>query len=154
VFSGTFAYLKHHFSHLVQIVFLNAQNVENAFEWPFVIMKHLFIYITKVVSYDVQKADYEFSGPFAYLKNHLSDLVQVAFFHTMETHNEIAWPLDTLKHLLSTSQKSYFKTVKKADYESSGLFAYLKLQLSDLDQVAILDARKAQNEIAWPQDTL
>jgi hypothetical protein len=47
-FSGPFAYFKHHFRGLDQIAFLNAQNVENAFQWPFDIMKKSFIDITKV----------------------------------------------------------------------------------------------------------
>jgi hypothetical protein len=35
-------------SNFVQIAFLNAQNVENAFEWPLYIMKHRFIDNIKV----------------------------------------------------------------------------------------------------------
>jgi hypothetical protein len=47
-FTKPFAYLKHHFRDFVQIAFLNAQNVEKAFEWYFYIMKHRFIDINKV----------------------------------------------------------------------------------------------------------
>jgi hypothetical protein len=57
-FSGPFAYLKHQFRQLVQIAFLNAQNAENALEWPFDIMKHLIIYIRKEKFQGFQKSDY------------------------------------------------------------------------------------------------
>jgi hypothetical protein len=39
---------KNHLSNFVQIAFFNAQNVENAFEWPLYVMKNRFIHVTKV----------------------------------------------------------------------------------------------------------
>jgi hypothetical protein len=48
-------HLIHLFSDFVQIGFFNAQNAENAFEWPFDILKNRFMDITEVVFRDVQK---------------------------------------------------------------------------------------------------
>jgi hypothetical protein len=61
-------------SDFVQIALSNAQNVENALEWPFDIMKHCFFDFTKVVFQDVQEADYEFSRQFAYLKQNFDEV--------------------------------------------------------------------------------
>jgi hypothetical protein len=52
-----FTYVLHLLNDFVQIAYSNAQNVENAWEWPFDIMKHRFIYFIKVVFQDVQDAD-------------------------------------------------------------------------------------------------
>jgi hypothetical protein len=41
-----------------------------------------------------------------------------------------------------------------ADYEFSGPFANLKHRLSDFVQVALFDARDAENEFAWRLDNL
>jgi hypothetical protein len=44
--------------------------------------------------------------------------------------------------------------VQKADFEFSGQFSYLKRHLSDFMKVTFFDSGDAENEFAWPFDTL
>jgi hypothetical protein len=50
VFSGPFAYLKHHLSNFVRLAFFDAQDVENEFAWTFHTLNHRLIDFNKVVS--------------------------------------------------------------------------------------------------------
>jgi hypothetical protein len=53
-----------------------------------------------------------------------------------------------LKHHFVDFNKVVLYCVLKVGYEFSGPIAYLKLHISDLVQVAVLDAQDAENELA------
>jgi hypothetical protein len=46
LFSGPFAYLKHHLSDFIQVALFDAQDTKNDFVLPFVTLKHRFIDFT------------------------------------------------------------------------------------------------------------
>jgi hypothetical protein len=48
----------------------------------------------------------------------------------------------------STSTKSFFKDLQKADFEFQVTFAYLKFHLSEFVQGTFIDAQDAENEFA------
>jgi hypothetical protein len=47
-----------------------------------------------------------------------------------------------------------YEDVQKADYEFSGLFAYLKHYFHEYVQIALLDDQEVENKFAWPFGTL
>jgi hypothetical protein len=49
VFSGPFAYLKHHLNDFTQVAFLDAQDAENEFTWPLDTLNYRFIDLTEDV---------------------------------------------------------------------------------------------------------
>jgi hypothetical protein len=101
-----------------------------------------------------KNTDYESTGPFVCLNHHLSEFVQVVFSmprkdkmfsHCLST----PWNIST-----STSQKSFFKELQKADYESTEQFAYLNHYLGEFFKAAFFDAQEAQNDLGRLFDTL
>jgi hypothetical protein len=70
-----------------------------------------------------------------------------------DAENEIEWPLTTCNIAPLIEPNSFFKTYRKKIMSSQG-HRVLKTSLKRLRPSLFFDAMDAENEFAWPLDTL
>jgi hypothetical protein len=59
-----------------------------------------------------------------------------------------------LEPSLHRLQQSFFYDVRKADYDFSGPFAYLKHHICDFVKIAFFNAQNEENAFEWPFDIM
>jgi hypothetical protein len=90
VFSGQFAYLKHHLGDFMSLASLEAQETENMGVWAFDTLKHRFNDLTEV-GFKTSRRHIISFRTIRLMEHHLSYFIKVAFLDTQDVENETSY---------------------------------------------------------------
>jgi hypothetical protein len=111
MFSGPFAYLKHHLSESIQDAFFDAQDAKKWLRMAFRNLETSLHLLHQSRFLGRPECRLWVLRPFAYLKHQSSYFAQVAFFDCQNAETQFAWPSYTLKHRFIDINKVTFKTL-------------------------------------------